>query len=227
MLLARAAQQAYLAQPRLDDYVPHLIRKGPVEAVVFVGKDNLIVAFRGTEALKVEDWWVDLKVRKKRLSNAPGKWHRGFVDALWRVQLHIEVKIGFSNRIKPIYITGHSLGGALAVVHAAELAVRGEDDRVREVVTFGAPRVANLSAKRWLESKYQHKIVQYKMPGDKVPHLPPAWLGYVHVNHSKQMTYVPAEHRWYHKLQMFSRGLLNTHRHSMGAYMAALAEMQR
>lgn len=224
MLLARAAQQAYLANSTLDEYAPHLIVKGPVEAVVFVGRDDLIVAFRGTESLA--DVRLDLKFRKKILNGAPGKWHRGFVDGLWRVQLHIETRLGFSNRIKPIYITGHSLGGALAVVHAAHLFIRGEHDRVQNVVTFGAPRVANWASKRWLDSKYQAKIIQYRIPGDRVPHLPPVWLGYHHVG---QPVYLgqPTKNRWWHKLQLFSRGLMKTHRHKMSAYMTALQDFQR
>jgi predicted lipase len=224
MLLARAAQQAYLAQPRLDDYAPFLIRKGDVEVVVFVGKDDLIVAFRGTESLG--DWKTDLKFRKKKLNGSPGKWHRGFVDALWRVQLHIEVKLGFSNRIKPVYITGHSLGGALAVMHAAALAIVGEHDRVVEVVTFGAPRVANLSAKRWIDSKYPHKIVQYRINGDRVPTVPPAVFGYWHVGTPVEIGY-DANLRWWNKVRIITKGVMRTHRHKMSAYMVALKNFQR
>lgn len=226
MLLARAAQQAYLNDSTLDEYAPHLIRKGSVEAVVFVGRDDLIVAFRGTEALSLRDWTADLKIRKKRVNGVPGKWHRGFVDALWRVQLHIETRLGFSNRIKPIYITGHSLGGALAVVHSAVLFTKNEHDRIAEVVTFGAPRVANRASKKWLNSKYQAKITQYRIPGDRVPHLPPVWLGYHHVGQPVYLGH-STKTRWWHKLQLFSKGLMKTHRHKMSAYMMALAESQR
>ncbi len=226
MLLARAAQQAYLADSQLDGYVPYMIHRGPVEAVVFVGRDDLIVAFRGTEPLSPADWWADLRIRKKTLNGAPGKWHKGFVTALWRVQLHIETRLGFSNRIKPIYITGHSLGGALAVVHAAALFTKNEHDRVVEVVTFGAPRVANRASRKWLDSKYQDKITQYRIPGDRVPHLPPVWMGYHHVGRPVYLGQ-PTRKRWWHRFQLFSKGLMKTHRHKMSAYMMALADSQR
>ena len=71
MLLARASQQAYLAASTLDEYAPHLIRKGSVEAVVFVGRDDLIIAFRGTEALSLSDWRADLRIRKQTVSSVP------------------------------------------------------------------------------------------------------------------------------------------------------------
>lgn len=47
-----------------------------------------------------------------------------------------------------VYLTGHSLGGALSVLIAAELY---EDFDLGEVYTFGEPRVGNKQMASWLD----------------------------------------------------------------------------
>jgi predicted lipase len=221
--LAVAAQQAYRINPTLSGYVTHFIRRGPVEVAVFVSQRNIVVAFRGTEAATPGDWEVDLRCTKTKLGGTAGRWHKGFAEALWQVQLHIESRIGFTNRTKPIYITGHSLGGALAVLHAALL--RDEEHRVQEIVTFGAPRVGNRPAAEWLERKYPGKIVQYEHAGDRVPHLPPTWMGYCHVG---QRIYLGGRSRsWWDRLRIVTRGMLGVDRHKMAAYLEGIFQREK
>jgi len=68
--------------------------------------------------------------------------------------------------------TGHSLGGALANLAAAEH--QGEKGKV-EVVTFGAPRVGDKAFAATLESKLgQEKITRVTTPGDPITQVPPS-----------------------------------------------------
>ena len=80
-----------------------------------------------------------------------------------------------------IVIVGHSLGGAVATLAAADL--RNIDDHFRaetELYTFGSPRVANKELADFLtgQSRFSWRITH---DNDVVPHLPPKILGYHHV----------------------------------------------
>ena len=79
---------------------------------------------------------------------------------------------------KPIYLTGHSLGGALALVASAALGGSSSfGDRIAAVYTFGAPRVGKSNFSEIVKAPHYRVINS----GDIVPLVPPNWiLGYVH-----------------------------------------------
>ena len=117
------------------------------QCYVVSNKKFLVVAFRGTESRKrkdkddirdiVKDIKADADIRLVD-SGKKGKVHRGFSDALDEVwqDLHVYVK-GLQNEGRTVWITGHSLGAALATLAA----YRYED--VQGLYTFGSPRVGN------------------------------------------------------------------------------------
>ncbi len=78
-------------------------------------RDNsmLVLAFRGTEA-DAMDIKSDLKVQMQTLEGDE-KIHKGFLDAFNAVRKVIAADLGKHEGL-PLYLTGHSLGGALAVV---------------------------------------------------------------------------------------------------------------
>tara|TARA_B100000212_G_scaffold31527_1_gene20609 strand:- start:441 stop:863 length:423 start_codon:yes stop_codon:yes gene_type:complete len=72
---------------------------------------------------------------------------------------------------KQIYITGHSLGAALATLVAGRL---NNPDVV--LYTFGSPRVGN---GKWNKcQKFKH--YRFRNNNDLVTRIPPAWLGFKH-----------------------------------------------
>lgn len=75
------------------------------------------------------------------------------------------------SELKPAYkitTTGHSLGGATALVLAMMLDAKGYP--VDEVITFGQPKVTNISGSK----KYSHlNLKRLVMPKDIVPLVPP------------------------------------------------------
>lgn len=76
---------------------------------------------------------------------------------------------------KEILISGHSLGGAMAIIVAEKLLKQGYDKIV--VYTFGCPRVGD----RDFVLNYESVVHNVRNQGDVVPSLPPAMLSYVRV----------------------------------------------
>ena len=98
---------------------------------------SVIVTFAGTDPLVLYDWIADFRT----LSSTDGI-HEGFQDAANAVWAEIKSAIEETAKAgRSLFITGHSLGGALAVV-AAERAVRQEKlIGAAQIYTFGMPRV--------------------------------------------------------------------------------------
>lgn len=128
------------------------------DAASFLSADSILV-FRGTltEGLAAEsDWINDFHADLISDPRYPGKVHQGFsqsLTALWP----------FIADCRPKYITGHSKGGALALLAGW---LFKDSDPV--VITFAAPRVGNVGFAR----SYA-KAFRYENPKDIVPKLPP------------------------------------------------------
>ena len=79
----------------------------------------------------------------------------------------------------PIFITGHSLGGALATLGAAYLSGWGP----AACYTFGAPRGGN----KGFSSSLQTPVYRVVNPGDPVPHVPTPLRGYRHAGDRRRL----------------------------------------
>ncbi len=109
----------------------------------------IIVAFRGTA--DGGDAWVDLNYPTKPFLGEGLGWgavHGGFYDAYLSVADLLDEKLTVTtNPDAPrIWITGHSLGGALASVATVELLARsslGWTTNLGGMATFGSPRVGD------------------------------------------------------------------------------------
>lgn len=96
-----------------------------------------VLSFRGTEPSQVLDIMSDLDCRKVRY--AGGHVHNGFYEAYSSVQGQITDLVQALPGDCPLYVTGHSLGGALATIAAYD--IDANIRRVQAVMTFGSPRV--------------------------------------------------------------------------------------
>ena len=143
-----------------------------------------IVAFRGSEIWKKKDK-ADLSAVVADLKTnidiwltdweQGGKVHRGFKEALDEVWPDLQPYIRkLQDQGRKIWITGHSLGAALATLCV------GRYGDVQGVYTFGSPRVGNSAFKENLEAEI-YRIVNNE---DIVPRVPPPGL-YVHVGELK------------------------------------------
>lgn len=154
-------------------------------------KKIAILVFRGTEPSQRADVLADLKVWKTPLAKHgyPEGWgeaHSGFVEAFESVAPLIDKKLAEleGTGIK-LYITGHSLGGALATLAAARL-LRDDAPKVElaGVYTFGSPRVGDAAfakAFRSAAKKRGVRAVRVRNDNDLVTRIPGLTLEYEHV----------------------------------------------
>ena len=94
----------------------------------------LVIAFRGTD--EIEDWSINARAYQNSFNK--GKVHRGFRKAYLSIQK--ELFAALEGNTLPIFITGHSLGAALAVLATSELFNNSCFD---SCYTFGSPRVGD------------------------------------------------------------------------------------
>ncbi len=95
--------------------------------------------------------------------------HRGFYQAFECVRPEIEGALReVRNNGYPLYITGHSLGGALALIATKFLA----EDSIGACYTFGSPRVACSQ----FGDSIKTPVYRLVNAADIVPRLPPAYL---------------------------------------------------
>ena len=189
----------------------------------------VFVAFRGTEALSLQDWATDFDFSYYTIPGL-GRVHMGFLEALGlgtrldkstlqRTKINTILKANMNRRDyyptsglakeKPnegknvlaydaismslesilstnprakLYVTGHSLGGALATLFIAFRLFEnnGEDERLGAVFTFGQPRVGDTAFANYMETVlsqtgHQAQIRKYfrvVFRTDVVPRLP-------------------------------------------------------
>jgi triacylglycerol lipase len=120
------------------------------QAMALSRDDLVVVVYRGTEPSALDDLITDAKFRLRPATElvaaARGRVHRGFLQALQHVLPQLEALLAqppFAG--KPVVCTGHSLGGALATLHArVRLASTPANLRAAQpLVTFGSPRVGD------------------------------------------------------------------------------------
>lgn len=130
-------------------------------------EDATVIVFRGTD--DCGDWFANLDVRPH--SDVHGRFHRGFNDAY--ESLHSQI-IGPLTETPPanLWITGHSLGGALAVICAYDL-IHYQNLAVCGVMTFGQPMVASKNAANYLDERLKSRYVRFVNGRDIVTRIPP------------------------------------------------------
>jgi triacylglycerol lipase len=150
---------------------------GPTQGFVAYNDTISVLAFRGTTT--VEDWKINLDAKREIIKNHPRnvRAHRGFLRAYAHAEPRIlELMRDLPDR--PFYITGHSLGGALAVIASAALPLEPDvkSDNISAVYTFGAPRVGGGDFTQIV------KVPHYRVfnPWDIVPSVPPVWASFQH-----------------------------------------------
>jgi len=137
--------------------------------------ENIVVSFRGTETLK--NWIENLKIAKtdSEMSCPSCKVHSGFIDSWRPVQTRVLAEIQRLKALYPdakLYTTGHSLGGALALI-AAYVLQYDLGQNISGVFTFGAPRVGNLAFAQFYNNRSAtHVTWRLTHHRDPVPHLP-------------------------------------------------------
>lgn len=104
--------------------------------------EEIVVAFRGTSS--TSDWLSDALASQTDYPYAKyaGKTHRGFTEIYQTARDQILTSLRGKNTDKALFVTGHSLGGGLAVLCAMDVACN-TGFRSPNLYTYGAPRVGN------------------------------------------------------------------------------------
>ncbi len=122
-----------------------------------------IISVRGTS--NIENAMVDVAFQLLPNKHTGIKLHQGFAQSADYIYDKVKAKLKRDYRINT---TGHSLGGAAALILAMYLDAGGYE--VGKVITFGQPKVTNVSGSR----KYSHlDVTRVVMPKDMVPLVPP------------------------------------------------------
>jgi triacylglycerol lipase len=146
----------HISQPDTDTHV-----------LVIDGQDRIVVAFKGTTSMRnmqtsiqsLHESLINIipsgregEIESKRLKTLfkrvyeTAKVHKGFAAAYRSVAKEVvsEVTRLQGIRRRPVFLTGHSLGGALATLCSMDLWITaGLSRRQIFVSTFGSPRVGN------------------------------------------------------------------------------------
>ena len=191
--LATASSLAYLdatqGPPAFKERLgleAELISESNTQVYVGHNDEHIVVAFRGSESPTsidgLKDWLVtnafNYLVAPVGDSGTDfsdcgvgARLHKGFADALQTVwpKLHEKASAIYEGE-RYVWVTGHSLGGALALLGGYRL------DRnfvgVHQVYTFGAPMVGNKMLAESIQSAMDNKIYRYVDDRDFVPKLP-------------------------------------------------------
>lgn len=129
-----------------------------------------VLAFRGSHS--AEDWVSDFIAQQtvyRPVKNA-GHTHKGFTDIYMSGRNNVLEIVAQLPADIPLFITGHSLGGALATLAALDIA---SNTQIRSpiVYTFGAPRIGDPKFVRTYNTTVDtHWRLQNEF--DIVPHLP-------------------------------------------------------
>lgn len=182
-------QKQYDAVGWLSD--PFVIVKSPVTIdpyikieACLVGEtaDGIIISFRGTlppEATidSIADWIENIFfVNTVTHPYITGKVHDGFLLAFLTLQEDImnAVTTLSPSGNKPLYITGHSKGGAMAPIAAMYLQHR-YNLNITNVITFAGPKPGNGDFAKHYDAEFPNST-NYENYLDIVPFLPPGQL---------------------------------------------------
>lgn len=156
---------------KLGAEVVEPLEKGSSQGVVASDTHSVVIAFRGTELTDPFDIITDIKVFGHRTPE--GRTHKGFfksVDDLYVEAIAEAIRQGA--RKKTVWITGHSLGAAMAMVfgHRSTIA---DDFRPHGIVTFGQPLAVDSRICQYMLDEFRKDYVRFVNQRDPVTRLLP------------------------------------------------------
>lgn len=153
------------------------VSKNSAQAALVEHENYLALVFRGTDELSD---WID------NINSFPeqalfGAFHRGFLHSVMDIWDELFARYKELNQRKPrgLFLTGHSLGGAMATV-ATSILIQ-QDETFTSTYTFGQPRAATRAASRIYNVEAGAKTFRFQNNNDLVTRAPARIMGYSHV----------------------------------------------
>jgi triacylglycerol lipase len=141
-----------------------------------------VVAFAGTDPLVVADWISDFDIGIKDGSGVAN----GFAVAAKAAEPKLQKLLERSSDGHAVYLTGHSLGGALAVLTASAIGAKtlpAGAAEVEAVYTFGMPRPGLRAFAADYNNRLGARTFRMVQGDDLVPSVAPSFLQFCHVGH--------------------------------------------
>ena len=155
--------------------------------------DTFIIRFNGTDFIDWKDIKTDFWFCKKKVPydnyDSSIRVHTGLIDAYKSIRLELHQRYKNSEKNK-IFISGHSLGGALTTLAAVDFQYNFKPEL--EAVAFASLRIGNPS----FVKSFNKRVPQFLnvINGqDLVTKLPPFWTFYQHV---KEKVFI-GKRKWY------------------------------
>ena len=135
------------------------------QAYLACNNEFAVLAFRGTEADRMKDIRADAKATQATCPTGE-RVHSGFMQQYDDISYQLEMALADKAvKGKPLFITGHSLGGAIATIAARRL---DAERRIAACYTFGSPRVGT---EGWV-AQIKTPIYRIVNSADPVPMVP-------------------------------------------------------
>jgi len=153
------------------------VDKNSAQAALIEHEDYLCMAFRGTNELA--DWLDNINLFRE--SVLFGEFHRGFwnsVEDVWDVIYDEYLRLREEKK-RPLFFTGHSLGGAMATVAASRFL--HQDLPYTSIYTYGQPRVLGRDTSRIYNLEAGKRHHRFQNNEDIVTRIPARLMGYSHV----------------------------------------------
>ncbi|KAF2273726.1 alpha/beta-hydrolase [Westerdykella ornata] len=159
--------------------------KLPTDVTCFVAVDDtnrlIVTAFRGSRS--IDNWLTNLQFDLVETNLCSGcQAHRGFWQSWLDSRTAVMAAIKDARKRRPDYTlvtVGHSLGGAVASLAAAQL--RNEGYNV-DFFSFGAPKVGGTKLSDYISNQSGGNNYRVTHWNDPIPRLPPQVMGYVHIS---------------------------------------------
>ncbi|EAR99817.1 lipase family protein (macronuclear) [Tetrahymena thermophila SB210] len=171
--------------------------------------DAIIITFRGTISTDLTNWMYNLDSIKApftecTVSNC--KVHQGFLDHFNNIKDQLTQHFKELKQKYPqakIFLTGHSLGAAIATISLAHIYSLNEQQQIDIFYNFGSPRVGNVEFVNWFTQQNMAKLYgRITTAQDPVIHTPPSNFPFYfqHINQEiyylvsqKNATYIQCE----------------------------------
>lgn len=200
LFLAKASDDAYASDVQLAQAVADLglsaaptpFHSNDTDSHGFVGQTDefIVLAFRGTGIDSLKNWLSNDNVVQIPAAGG-GVVHKGFANALQSVWQEVRAALPKPAAGQTLWVTGHSLGGALATLAGAQLLAEGFP--VAAVYTYGSPRVGNAVFAEGYQPTYYRlvhnlDIVPHVPLGQPLAHIRTSFLNYQHTGTLKYLS---------------------------------------
>lgn len=152
------------------------------QAYLAASDHMIVVAFRGTEPPRIRDWLSDSNTPVIPGPAKKGLVHLGFSRALASIYPELRDKIeDVRTNGQTLWFTGHSLGGALAMLAGATMYLEDPKLLAEGVYTFGQPRTSDRFFASAYDAAFKSRHFRFVNNNDIVAQLPPEPV-FHHVN---------------------------------------------